>query len=112
MAFVDWYVPQLPKKTRNEKKALQCLSQDDDKALRQLLESGLDPDMKIRYWSSDRTLIHIALVANHANKCGKYQVSQQVLESTKSQIVQKGQKVRESLFTLYSLQFDDFFFKI
>ena len=71
MAFVDWYVPQLPKKTRNEKKALQCLSQDDDKALRQLLESGLDPDMKIRYWSSDRTLFHIALVANHANKCGK-----------------------------------------
>jgi len=71
MAFVDWYVPQLPKKTRNEKKALQCLSQDDDKALRQLLESGLDPDMKIRYWSSDRTLFHIALVANHANKCVK-----------------------------------------
>ena len=86
MAFVDWYVPQLPKKTRNEKKALQCLSQDDDKALRQLLESGLDPDMKIRYWSSDRTLIHIALVANHANKCGKYQVFWQ-------------KKIRESLFT-------------
>ena len=83
MAFVDWYVPQLPKKTRNEKKALQCLSQDDDKALRQLLESGLDPNMKIRYWSSDRTLIHIALVANHANKCGKYQVSQQVLVKQK-----------------------------
>ena len=71
MAFVDWYVPQVPKKTLKDKKVLQYLSQDDDVALRRLLESGLDPNTKIRYWSMNRSLVHIALVANHAYKCVK-----------------------------------------
>ena len=74
MAFVDWYVPKPITKDlkMKEQKALQCLFRDDDESLRQLLESGeVSGNLKIRYWSSDRTLFHLALVAHRAARCGK-----------------------------------------
>ena len=73
MAFIDWYSQKpLRKSDIGEKKALQCLNKDDDVTLRQLLESGkIDGNVKIQYWSSQRTLFYLALVAHHATKCGK-----------------------------------------
>ena len=73
MAFVDWYAQKPLRKTDiGEKRALQCLNKDDDETLRKLLESGqIDGHVKIQYWSEQRTLFYLALVAHHAVKCGK-----------------------------------------